>query len=530
MNERGSEPQAGESEMGRFADPADYATVADYLRVLNRHKVLIILITVAFGAGAFLWSVTRTETYEAQAQISFHDVLADLNLFGVDESSPEVSPAPTTALDADLVTRPQVTRQARRRLDSDLSLESLAASVSTRTGAQTDSVIIGGRAADAQLAADLANAYARATRAVAREEELDRIREVRRSVEREIAAVQAGDLEGEAATRLSALEERRSRLRALEEVADPVQIVRRAEVPDGPSSPQTRRDVALGGLAGLILGLLAAFGRASLDRRVHTAEEVHDELGTPVLARVGDSVLGSAGLASNGLPPMVEAEFEPFRVLRANLAALGADPSPRSVLVTSASAKEGKSTVSMALASAAAIAGQRVLLLECDLRRPAFEARLGVSRVPGLTDYLLGEAEPQEILQTVELSYPNAANGASGPSEGSAGALACIAAGRPVPNPAELLIMARFRDFLEELIQAYDLVVVDSGPLLAVVEPLELIPQVDAAILCVRAQQTTRDQLRAARAALGNLPKRPTGAVLTGLRRGGPDSYDYYGY
>jgi Mrp family chromosome partitioning ATPase/capsular polysaccharide biosynthesis protein len=529
MNERGSEPQAAEFGTQRHADVAPYATAGDYLRVLNRHKVLIAAITLAFVAAAFLYSATRTETYEATAQLSFQEVVVDLDLPGTGESVPSAPPGDQAATNANVIARPEVTREALRRLDVELSLDQLGASVSARVEPQTNLVIVEGRAADAGVAADVANAYARAAEAVVDREELGRIRDARRRAEREIGVLQAGDLASEpAAMRLVDLQQQLLRLETVEQVAEPAQIVRPAEIPDGPSSPKTKRDVALGGVLGLILGLVAAFGRAALDRRVHTAEQVHDALGAPVLAWVSDSALGGAGLAANGATPMAASDFEPFRVLRTNLAALPSGP-PRSVLVTSACAEEGKSTVSMALASAAAIAGQRVLLVECDLHRPAFEHRLAIPGVPGLTDHLLDAVERDEILRTVELSYPTPVDGApEATGQGSPGRLACVAAGTPVPNSAELLVGGRFRDFLANAIDDYDLVVVDSSPLLAVVDPLELVTKVDAALVCVRAERTTVDQVRAARAALANLPGRPLGAVLTGLRRGGPDSYDYH--
>lgn len=204
----------------------------------------------------------------------------------------------------------------------------------------------------------------------------------------------------------------------------------------------------------------------------------------------------------------------------------------RTVLVTSSIPEEGKSTVSMSLASAAALAGQRVLLVECDLRRPTFPRRMGVNREPGLSDYLLGQASPQEILQMVSLTEPGAwlqENGATQEADSEAAPhLVCIAAGSPVQTPAELLVSQRFKAFLAKVSKAYDLVVLDSSPLLAVVDPLELVPQVDGVLVCVRVQQTTREQARAARASLATLPERPTGAVVTGLKRGDPDSYDYY--
>jgi capsular exopolysaccharide synthesis family protein len=308
--------------------------------------------------------------------------------------------------------------------------------------------------------------------------------------------------------------------------------VQPATPPTGTASPRPIRDTGIGLALGLVLALLAAFGRDALDRRLRSSHEVHEELGLPVLGRVSRTAFGYAGLARNGLAPMSDVDFEAFRVLRMNLAYLAKGDPVRSVLVTSGLPEEGKSTVSAALASAAVLAGQRTLLVECDLRRPCFARRFGIQPQPGLADYLVGNANPQDILQTVELVEPVRVNGSKGapqPSD-SAGTLVCIAAGSLVSNPAELLISERFTDFLEKVSKAYDFVVLDASPLLAVVDPMEILPRVDAAIVCVRVQQTTREQARAARVALSTLPDRPMGAVLTGMRRGDPDAYDYYGY
>ncbi len=165
------------------------------------------------------------------------------------------------------------------------------------------------------------------------------------------------------------------------------------------------------------------------------------------------------------------------------------------------------------------------MLLEGDLRRPSFATRLGIEPAPGLTEYLRGSAEPADVVQLVDL-YPPAGNG-NGQAAATA-RLACIASGGLGGDAAELLGSDRFKAFLAEVRDAYDLVVVDTSPLLAVVDPLELVEQADAVIFCARARRTTRDDLRAARSALSNLPERPYGAVVTGLRRDGPDAYGYY--
>jgi len=108
------------------------------------------------------------------------------------------------------------------------------------------------------------------------------------------------------------------------------------------------------------------------------------------------------------------------------------------------------------------------------------------------------------------------------------GSLVCIAAGSPVSSAAELLIGERFRHFLRQVSRAYDLVVVDTSPLLAVVDPLELVPQVDGVLVCVRVERATREEVRSTKAALENLPDANIGVVATGLQRGGADTVNYY--
>jgi capsular exopolysaccharide synthesis family protein len=203
--------------------------------------------------------------------------------------------------------------------------------------------------------------------------------------------------------------------------------------------------------------------------------------------------------------------------MRTNVDFLDVDSRLTTLAVTSALPEEGKSTVACSLACAYALAGKRTLIVECDLRRPTLAHKLGLGNGPGLSDYLAGEAEPQAVVQPVALP------GAQAP-------LVAIVAGTPSPRPAELLGSQRFGAFLDEVARAYDVVLLDTSPLLSVVDTLELVPRVDGVVVCVRAQQTTRDQAQAAKAALEHFPARPTGVVVTGVRAGDELDYGYYSY
>jgi Mrp family chromosome partitioning ATPase/LPS O-antigen subunit length determinant protein (WzzB/FepE family) len=505
-----------------------YRTLRDYLRVLRAQRLLIVGVTIAFAAAAFVVSSLQTKEYTAEASLSFRDIGSDLNLVG-EASIPELAPDQRAAVNADQVTRPSVANRVRESLGTDMTTDEVQDAVTTQVGARTNFVIIQATAEDPEFAARLANAYAEEVQG------LD-VAEVQTRIDNVIAGLRSNLKDAKGETDQAALlaqqvnQTQIAQLETVRELARPVEVARPAETPTEPSSPRTARNTVLGAIVGLAFALLGAFLRDSLDRRLRKTDEVQAELKLPVIGRIPSDALGEVGFA-NGSAEDAEGHLEAFRVLRANLEFLQADNPLRTVLVTSGAPEEGKSTVAMALAGAAAVAGKRTLLVECDLRRPCFADRLGLNPDPGLTDYLVGQADPADVLQVVKLISPATLNGDK-ESKGTTGAeeqanLVCITAGSAAPLPAELLGSERFSNFLSKVSTAYDLVVLDTSPILSVVDALEVVPQVDGLVVCVRLARTTREEARAAREALSHLPGRPTGVVVTGVR---PDDESYYGY
>ena len=512
-------------------DSPRYATLQDYVRVLRKHRILIAAITILAAVVTVVYSLSQSKVYEATADLAFRDVLADLDIFSGDDSVPEIAPVTRATINAQTLTRPEVTSRVRKELDTELSSAELADSISTQVNVQTTLVEVTAEAGDAEFAADLANAYAVAALRVGTQFELGRIRESAKILRKQIDEARE-DLPL-SAFQVGSLSNQLLRVEQLLENAEPVSIASRATEPDSPISPRPVRNTLLGALVGLLVGLLAAFVRDALDRRVRSPHDVNHELGKPVLGRVSETAFGYHGLVPKDGLLMRPEDFEAFRVLRTNLAYLK-EGGPRTLLVTSANAEEGKSTVSVAIASAAAVNGQSVLLVETDLRRASFARRLGVKATPGLTDYLMGNASPSEILQVVKLAEPPVVAGANGGAPAQPGkkpvakSLVCIAAGTPAATAAELLGGDRFRDFMNKVSRAYDFVVLDTSPMLAVADPLQLASMVDTVLVCVRSDRTTRDQVRATREILGHLPDLSTGAVVTGLKRNDPDGHGYY--
>lgn len=470
--------------------------------ILRRHR-LVVGLTVLLAVGASLAiSATREARYSATAVVAFNDESADLQALGT-PAAPSFQPDKEAAAQAERITRQDVINRVRRDIGVRLSTAELQDSISTEVGASTNLVSIQAEASSARLAADIANGFAKAVRDDTTQRSRARYRATARAAQRRAARLQ-GDRN---LARRGVFEDQASRLLALATFAQPVDIVRSAAVPSAPSSPRPVRDAVLAGLLGLMLGIGIAFLRNTFDRRLRTPADVEDCVDTPVVGYVRTALLGSTPLSTNGGPPAGEEEVEPFRILRTNVTFLAVDGGVRLILVTSPLPEEGKSTVAAGLAWAESMTGRRTLLVECDMRRPTLAERFGVEPAPGLSDFLLGQAEPAEILRSVPTT--DAAGSEAAP-------LVLIPAGRPVANHAELLDSDRFRTFLRDVAAVYDRVIVDTPPLLPVSDTLALLPQVEGMLLCLRLGQTTRDEALAARAALEHFPAKPSGVVLTG--------------
>jgi len=501
-----------------------YATLRDYLRVLREQRILIVVIAAVF-AGVALWLAERQEpVYEAQAAVQFVDQSQDYLLVGTPVAQ-QAMPAVRASSEAATATRTAVVSKAAKQLRVKEPVARLRGAVSAKPDLTTGMVVIQASWNDGAFAARLATAVAHAFADAEATKVKGRYAAAARDLRKTIRGLSANNATERYSRVLNV--ERLNRIETLQRLSNPASVAKEAVAPSAPVSPRPVRNALLGLLLGLTVGLLAAFIRDALDRRLRGTSEISDELKMPILGHLRAEVLGRTLMSSNGRPALNEADFEGFRILRTNLDFLDVDSPLRSVVITSPLPEEGKSTVAVSLACAYAMAGKRVLLVECDLRRPTLAKRLGIDSQPGITDYLLGQAEPKQVVRTV----PVAAAGSEPSAEpGRVPMIACITAGRPSPRPAELLGSKRFNGFLDQVSQTYDKVILDATPLLSVVDALELLPQVDGVVMCVRAQRTTRDQARAARSALEHFPDRPRGVVVTGVRPGDEADYGYYSY
>ena len=274
-----------------------------------------------------------------------------------------------------------------------------------------------------------------------------------------------------------------------------------------PVDPRGRVNVVLGALLGTILGIGAAFFLEYLDRTVRTSSDVETLLGLPVMGIIPRLRRVASGEEDSAVPttsPLVVAldpldlAAEAYRNLRMNLMFMSTEEDPiRSVLFTSAGPGEGKSTTAVNFSVMLAQQGQRVLLLDADLRRPALHRSLDLLREPGLTNLLVGDATVREAVRPSVL--PN---------------LDVLPSGPFPPNPSELLSSKAMRRLLEEFEGRYSQVIVDSPPVLAVTDAAVLAAHTDGAVLVLRSGETEQRSAERSVEQLRRLGVRVFGAVL----------------
>jgi capsular exopolysaccharide synthesis family protein len=257
---------------------------------------------------------------------------------------------------------------------------------------------------------------------------------------------------------------------------------------------------------GVVLGLLAGFGaavvRSALDTRVKSRNQLEEMLGAPVLGIIGrDPKIRSSPLVMYGAPHTQLAEA--FRQLRTNVQFTDIDRQRKSILVTSATSGEGRTTTVCNLGLALAEAGARVVIVDADLRNPSIAACLGIEGTPGLTDVLLNAQSLDEAVHPI------------GPT------LDALPSGLCPPNPSELLGSDRMADLLMALRRRYDIVLIDTAPLLPVTDAAVLAPNVDGVLVLARHGQAHVQDVYAARDALHAVSARILGSVLTMVPRVG---------
>ncbi|HSN25736.1 MAG TPA: CpsD/CapB family tyrosine-protein kinase, partial [Kofleriaceae bacterium] len=204
------------------------------------------------------------------------------------------------------------------------------------------------------------------------------------------------------------------------------------------------------------------------------------------------------------------------RSVRTNIMFSAADRRLKTIVVSSANPREGKTTTVLYLGTTMAQSGQRVLMIDTDMRRPRLHASIGVSRNEGLSNLILSDLDYDEAIKSTEV--PN---------------LYVLPCGPLPPNPAELLMTQRFKMVLEELEKRFDRIILDSPPLGIVTDAVVLSKQTDGVILIAKSGKTLREELKRSARMIHNVNGTIFGVILNALEpdsRNGYSYYSYYGY
>ena len=298
------------------------------------------------------------------------------------------------------------------------------------------------------------------------------------------------------------------------ERADGTQAVRAttlapAVAPARPSSPSIPRNLALGLVLGLLLGVGGAVLQRLLDTKVRNDQDVRALTDQPLLGAIAfDDAVPTHPVMVTDQPHSAPAEA--IRRLRTNLQFVGVASGSKSVVITSSIPGEGKSTTAINLAVSLADAGTRVVLIDADLRRPSVANYLGLEGRAGLTSVLIGRAEVEDVIQ---------------PWRGSG--LDVLPSGQVPPNPSELLGSAAMRDLLTKLEASYDVVLLDTPPLLPVTDATILTKLAGGALVIVGADRIHKAQLAESLETLETADAQLHGLVLNKIARRDSRPYAY---
>lgn len=295
-----------------------------------------------------------------------------------------------------------------------------------------------------------------------------------------------------------------------------IRIIDKAEVPQSPVKPKKKRNILLAVIVGLTLGIGTAFFLEYLDNTIKLPEDVKEHLEIPYLGPV-------PAITSNDMPAHVARELvtvhspksaasESYRSIRTGILFSSADEAPRTILITSASPSEGKTITVVNLGVAMANAGSRVLILDCDMRRPRIHKIFGLDRKIGVSSILVGTGNDKDAI--VPSSVEN---------------LDILPVGPIPPNPSEIIGSKKMDLLLNALKKQYDRVLIDSPPISAVTDAVILAQMADSLLLVVRAGETPRQIIQHALAQVRNVNANILGAILNAVSVG-RDSYYYYQY
>ncbi len=487
-------------------------SLRDYVAALRRRRMVAFGTVLVIALGTLVVSLLQTEQFQARAELL-------LRLTPSEEVLIDDAVQVRTANDAErqinnelrLIGSGPVRDAVDDAYDGPLEPRIVTAAA---TAENADVIELKAVSADRVAATDLVNTYAEVYVREQRQQRVDDLLAAGSNIQERIDELTTTIEEAQVAPspetqpRIEALENQRMRyedqlaqVRANADLTESggVQVLTPADVPSNPISPKPLRNLVLGLVAGALVGIAVALLIDHLDDSIRSKEEAERLTGKPALGVIPRATTRKDRLSE--LASLVDpssASAEAYRSLRTSVKFLGIDKPLRTVLVTSAAASEGKTVTAANLAAVLAQSGDRVLLVGADLRRARVQDLFGAPTSPGLTSLILeGLPTAGAVYELDEL--PN---------------LHLMPSGPVPPNPAEILGSESAEALLRSLGDTYDIVVIDSPPVLPVTDAQVLSRYVDAVLVVVAYNETSRRGLGRAVELLGQVHAPVVGAVL----------------
>lgn len=433
---------------------------------VRRHVVLVLAFVLIGTCLSLAFALTRQPVYEASAR-AFVSVSAAANTGDLSSGSNFVQQSVGSY--AELATTPYVLDPVIQTLSLDETASQLATEVAATASSGTQLLTVTARSTSAPKAAQIADA-------------------VTNSLESSVRDLAPDSEAANASVRLTQ--------------------VQPASIPTTPIGTSPLAFASLSALAALVLALTVVYVLQRFDTRLRTEGQIQQFSHAPVLGRVPFHPEWSQ---SATIGTLSASDGEPFNTLRASLQFLGLPGSGQRIVVTSSIEGEGKSSNAIRMAVALAEGGKSVLLVDADLRRPSIGTKLGLEDSIGLTDVLIGATDLASACQRW------------GPET-----LRVIPTGRTAPNPSELIQSEQMSKTLEAMSGTFDVVIIDTPPLLPVSDAAVLAAQSDGALVVIGLRKVRTTEVSRALASLQQFQCRTLGFAVNMMPTRGPDSVGYY--
>mgnify|MGYP001618361097 CR=1 FL=1 len=542
------EESAHKYEMNPSTNRFEETNLRSYLNVLWRRKWIVVCSVVmitSLAVGATLLFITPE--YKSSAELLQRRAGLDKILLGSDvfqESG--VQPDREIQTAAELVKSPEVVSAVNIKLADRLGGRDAASLVDVKPVNKTDILRITATDPDSQLAADVANTFARKYIDWQQSVDKDVLAQARIPIAAQVASIPE---ERRNSATYQVLADKLETLKLVEAMqVGNLQIVKTAFASSSPASPKLPQTAAIALTISFFTGIGLVFLLEHFDTRIRSTEEITRNLNEPVLGTIPHESSNSGTLTTIANPSSVGAEA--FRLLKTNLSYIEPDREIKSIVITSAGPLEGKTTTIANLAITLARGGQRVTILEADFRRPKLPEYLSLDNNIGLTNAIMGKFQLRDVLQMIDVkdrtlsqlsmtkkekyrqrsvNVDEYGDSIDAVSFNGVKPVYCATSGSIPPNPGELVSSEKFYSLITEAREHSDFVLIDTPPIGVVGDAASMAAKVDGVIMVLRMAKTSKKSFELIRDFSNSIPCNILGVVITDANAPGSNNYRYGG-